>query len=334
MTQRKNHPFKKISDWFDSFTKSGQAEYQLDKHNIPEYKQIKQAHQLLLKEYVRAIAAVSRLSFFVGFHEIKLQKEGVLRRFAYLLLAYSPLRLLTWKPLVKLFIEAHVHDKLSELSIIYTQTAFLVAGSLFENSEYMSWLKQAKQECDELQQTLSSGRIFFDSLKAMSTFFFGLFLLAVGARSLGDLILGLFSNSLPSVNLALIVLVITILVFTMVYMYFFWDAAFAAKRVIFMGVGLEISEKHNIYVFENEVFKLLGRGKPREIPIDYLSQFVFQASVIFFLLWFQSQIDKFVSTIPNSISLPCFSASGIIMCLVLLGDVLLPWYKRFRQGYM
>lgn len=326
---------KKIANWFDSFTRSSDSEYQLGKYIIPDYQQLEQAHQLLLKEYVRAIAAVSRLSFFIGLHEIQLPAEGFIRRlFQLLFFKYSPLRLLQLKPLVQLFVEAHIQHKLSKLSIIYTQTSFLVQNSLSEKPEYLSWLRQASQDCKEFQQTLSSGKIFFDSLKFVATFIFGLFLAFAGANSLNEFLQRIISGTLPPTVITLFAYTVIMLIVVAPYIYLFWDSTFATKRAIFMGIGSEISKAHNIYVLENDLFKLLGRGKPKELPIDYLFQALFFLSGITFFWWLQTQLNKAISTIPNTIVLPCFSAISIIMCILLISDILVPWYKRYREGYM
>lgn len=326
--------FKKINIWFDIFVKKGREEYQLDKYFIPEHKELKQAHQLLLKEYVRAITATSRLSFFVGYNEIKIPKEGFIRRFLMLLLAkYSPFRLLILKPLVIFFVETHIAKKLSELSIAYTQITFLVQNSLVENSDYLLWLVKAKQECDEFKQTLSSGKIFFEYIKYLGTFILGLLLAIVGANTLGELTIKLLSNSIPKTTLMLFAPFIANLIVVIPYVYLFLESTFAAKRVIFMGIGTEISDKHNVYVFENEVFKLLGRSKAKEFPIDYFLQSVFNVSFIALFWWMQNEFEKAVSG-PNVIVLPYFSCISILFSLFLVFDVLVPFQKRYTQNYM
>ncbi len=333
--KRLPNPLKKFTNWLVSFTKTGVSEYQLNKYFVPEHQELERAHQLLLKEYVRAIAAVSRLSFFIGLHEIQVPPEGFIRRLFHLLLfKYSPLRLLQWKPLVQLFVEAHVRQKISQLSTIYIQTSFLIQNSLSEKPEYLTWLNQASQECKEFQQTLSTGKIFLDSLKFTTTFMFGLFLAFAGANSLNEFLQKLISNSLPPIVVTLFAFTLIMLIVVAPYIYLFWDSTFAAKRAIFMGIGSEISQSHNIYVLENNLFDLLGRGKPKEVPIDYIFQSLFFLSGIIFFWWTQTQFEKAFSATPNTIILPCFSGISVLLFFPFFTDVLLPWYKRYTQGYM
>ncbi|MBL8099034.1 MAG: hypothetical protein JNK81_07615 [Anaerolineales bacterium] len=326
--------YKKITNWFDSLLRKSREEYQLDKYFIPEYNQIKQAHQLLLKEYVRAITATSRLSFFIGLNEIKLPQEGLARRIFTLLLGkYSPIRFLALKPLVSLFVEIHISKKLLDLSIAYTQTIFLIQNSLAENLEYLSWLKQAKQECDEFRQTLPTGKLLLDTIKGFGTFVLGLILTIVGANSLSDFFLKLLENDLTQTGLKVFIFSTTTLLLGIPYIYLFLDSTFATKRLIFLGVGSEISEKHNVYVFENELYKLLGRGKSKEFPIDYSFQGVFQIGFILFFFYLQKEFEK-IAAGPNVIVLPCFSCIGLIFIVFLIFDVIIPWQRRASQKYM
>jgi hypothetical protein len=180
---------------------------------------------------------------------------------------------------------------------------------------------------------LSSGRIFLDTFKSLGTFTLGLIVALAGANSLSDLLLKFFSNTLTLMELKTIVFAVISFLLLVPYVYLFWDSTFAAKRVIFMGIGSEISEKHNVYMFENEMFKLLGRGKSKEFPVDYFSQAVFQLGSIAFFWWLQVEFEKAVSG-PNVIVLPWFSCFSVIIVLLLILDVLIPWQKRHLQGYM
>jgi hypothetical protein len=326
---------KKFLGRFDSFIKNSSDEYQLNKTFVPDYKEVKQAHQLLLKEYVRAITSVSRLSFFIGLHEVRLPREGFLSRFLYvLIMKFSPFRLLSWKPLVNLFVEAHINKKLGELSTAYAQSTFLIQNSLAENAEYLVWLKQAKSECDEFRQTLSSGKIFLDTLKYLGTIILGVFLTAIGASSINDFLIRIFSNSLTPETLILMAFSIAIFIVFAPYFYLFWDITFTVKRAIFMGIGSEISEKHNIYVLENSVFKLLGRGKSKEFPADYLLQALYLTLIIIFLWYAHFEIGKALQSDPNIIVLNCVGWFSLPFLFILITDIIIPWVKRYSQGNM
>jgi hypothetical protein len=233
-----------------------------------------------------------------------------------------------------LLVESHIHKKLTQLSVIYTQTAFLVQGSLVENSEYLVWLKQAKQECDEFRQTLSSGGNLIDILNKVGGSAIVLFLAVMGVNNNVELIRLLLSGNLSAEQIAQIILGLLFIGLIVFYFYLFSDSAFSAKRLIFTGTGSDISEKHNIYVFENEVFKILGRGKPKEFPIDYFGQSIFQISAVGFLFWMQGLLNRVTATVPNSINLPCFSCIGIIIAILFVGDVVSPLLKRYAQGYI
>ncbi len=328
---------KKYSKQLANFEQNREEEYQLDKYFIPELQKLKQASQLLLMEYVRALAVVSRLSFFINRNEVELPSDGLSRKsFNFLIGKYSPFRILYLRPLVNFFIEIHIHKKLSELSTIFVQTEFLVQNSLSSDDEYVEWLKHVKKQSDKFQETLSSGKIVLNTLKVIFTFIVGLLIAIFGASSLSDLLakILLLDLSVSPEIVKFAVSSITLLLTVLFYAYFFFDATFAAKRSIFLGIGTELSSNHNIYKFENDIFRLVGRGKSKELPVDFLTRFILFASFIAFLFWIQSQFNSTVGNAPNTIILPCFSILGIMMLFSLITDILIPWRKRYLKENM
>lgn len=181
--------------------------YKLSRSELPNLYKFKSAHRELLNGYVQALAAVSRLSFFVGIKEGRPVKAGLVQKILLIVFQgkFSPLRALVWRPMVKLYVEAHIYKKLKELKSIYIQEKYLDTSYNRESNGYIPWLNLAKVDCDQLIDTINPGRIVFDTIKLMLIPMINLLVAAWGASSFSDLGLRIASAEAPARGLEIVV---------------------------------------------------------------------------------------------------------------------------------
>lgn len=323
--------WEKINNYFTDVN----SEYKLVNTTNPELFQLKSAHQQLLQAYAESLNAVSRLSFLVKISEVRRDKEsatsGILQKLVWS--TFSPLRLFVWRPVINLYIEAHIYKKLKELTAAYTLAYFISHKNYLEEHKTYEWYEIAKKECEQFMQTLSFGRL---PSKLLNYFFFsvlGLVTVAWGASNLYDLAFKLLSASPPALPVILIgkFIVFTILLIPIVLV--FTEAAFFVKREIFLNINANKTYQESIYKLENSLFILLGRGKSREFPIDYSTLSFYFLMIIGYIWLFHLAISK----LPR--------AANVIICdytwclllpyiFILFIEVVLPWSKRVRDGEM
>lgn len=305
--------------------------YKLPSVDLPELYRLKTAHSELLQAYVESLAAVSRLSFLVGMDEVKPPKEGLISRIFRILFwgRFSPFRVLVWRPVIKLYVERHIYKKLQELKVIYTQSIFLVKPLSHTNEDYKGWFEKAKGECEELQRTVMSRNIFWEVFRYFVFILAGLSVTTWGATNLYDLLIKVMSS--PTLPQSIVVLgkfvVFTIFAFPLILT--FIDAAFTAKRAIFLNIRQ--IELNSVYDVENRLFNLLNRGKSREFPIDYSVAAFFYLVLIGFLWLFHLGISQ----LPHpsyAIVIDCTWCLLVPYVFLFFTDVIAPWWKREAKG--
>lgn len=312
------------------------SEFRLVSNPLPELYKLKSAHLELFQAYAESLAAVSRLTFFIRKTEVKPTPEG---KVASILLykiiwgSLSPLRLLIWRPVVSLYLQAHIHKKISELERGYTLAYFLLKNNQLEEKKVQDWLLVAKEECQRLLETVGAGKLVLSAtnffLIAILNFLFAIW----GANNFSDLLLKVFTSSPPVTLVAILGQIIIFTIFMLPFVLTFISAAFSVKREIFSHINAKVVNGRSIYQLENTLFDHLRTGKSKEFPIDF-SVTAFFYSIPMLVIWsfhvFVTESAKYTSTIPCDIFLclllPLFGMFGT--------DVLSPWIRRSQIGEM
>jgi hypothetical protein len=309
-------------------------EYKLTKFELPELYKLNNAHRTLMQAYVASLGAVSRLSFFVSINELQPPKESWLRRIIHFIVwgKISPFRLLIWRPAVKLYVESHIHKKMNELAIGYSQLSLLVPELHSEEAKYLKWLVKAKNECEQLTSTISSGKIFLNAINYVLFVIANLFVAAWGAANLFDLIIRLSLLQPPKIAVEIIGKFLVFTFLALPFILAFVDVTFYAKRVILLNIGIEEGQPA-VYKLENNLFSLINRGKTKETPLDLLIlSFYFWAILGF--LWLIHLLFVQASKVGNIVICDFTWCLIIPMILFLFTDVVLPWWKRSVDGDM
>jgi len=321
----------RIRDFLRSLFQGMNDGYKLSSAGIPDLYSLKDAHNELLQAYVKSLAAVSRLSFLVGMNEVNPPKEGLVSRIFRIIFwsKFSPFRLLVWRPVIKLYIDGHIYKKLQELRSIYTQSVFLIPSPFHIRDEYLAWLVKAKSECDEFRNTIVTRNIFVDVIKFFVVTLVGLSLAIWGATSLYDLLFKILSSPTPPPGFIVIGKLISLTIVVFPFILTFLDAAFAAKRAIFLNINNNASR--NVYELENHLFSLLNHGKSKEFPINYSVTAFFYLTLIGFL-WL---LHLAISQLPRpsyAIILDWTWCLLIPYVFLFFADVIVPWWKREAKG--
>lgn len=302
---------------------------------IPELYKIKSIHYELMRAYVESLATVSRLPLFVGMNEIRINKNVGFKHFILKLLwgKYSPLRLLVWRPVVSLFVEAHIHKKMRELITGYRQFKFVVFENYPINKDLLMWLDKAEGECRQLLETITSGKIFLDATKFVFSLFLNILIVAWGANSLFDLTISITSLKPPVQGTEFVGNLIILMFSAVLVLLMFVDATFATKRFIFSSINTNKKDVLNLYKLENELFTNLNRGKAKEAPIDlFVTAFYYLIyTITIWLLGSASQITIQAQG-SSEITRIHFTWCLIVPMIILwVKDIILPWQKRERE---
>jgi hypothetical protein len=177
-----------------------------------------------------------------------------------------------WRPFVQFVVEAHIKEKLNELSVNYVQLAMQLPDKR-EFSKLRSWLISTSSECKTLKDTLTTwknGQIIIAGavpilLGGISSWLGTDNLIAI----LPKLNSQLFQISILSNRIALTILLGVLL--SVAFLFSLLNFAFEGKRTIFLPYYLVKKldlRQDNIYATEDDLYKLIRRKKTPEFPID------------------------------------------------------------------
>lgn len=310
------------------------SEYRLVSTPLPELYKLKSAHQELLQAYSESLAASSRLSFFVKMNEVKPATEGwaigVFRKIIWA--SFSPLRLLIWRPVINLYLQAHIYNKLKELTAAYTFASFLPSITVDDEQKIHKWIPVAKEDCQRFMTALGLGKLLRETANLILLALVNILAAAWGANNFFDLVLKIPTSSPPIEVLVLFGKVIAFILLALPFTLTFIDAAFSAKRAIFIHINAH-KDQETVYKLENRLFELLGLGKAKEFAIDFAVIAFFYSILIAFIWSFHIAIAesaKYTSAIMCDISW-CF----LLPLIAMFGsDVIAPWVRRARNGEM
>lgn len=259
MKDKKNSVSNKLYEWVVKQSSMTDEVYRLSLYNkLPELKELKEVHSILLKRYVCAIKDAEKLSLFVNFYEYEkaLRKPSIGRLLLYILNKIPPFSMMTLKPVLIILIETHIKRKLKELENIYIQTKSATIYYDLNFKEYQDWLSTSIHECQEFSRTLEIS-------ENIKNFFISLINLLVITGISTVIFTGIANFLSSSLNIALLGIAIIFISITSVN---FFSYAFIAKRDIFL-----LSREDSVYFLENKLFRLLDRIKRLEWAIDYIS---------------------------------------------------------------
>ncbi len=222
---------------------------------------LKKNHYLLMVEYVNTLNQVSKLPFFVDSYQIL----GLPKKFLDgMILPRLLFKLLTWRFLVKFFVESHIKGKLIELKNSYIHIEQTIRVDENSNDKKIC-LKQTEEETVNFANTIISWQSAGWLISALGVIA-GIFVAASNANNIYDAILNLPFESI--FNFAGI----------LVFFFFFVSFSFDCKRSLFRpGSGFiwesimsqqQKESTRNLYLIEDRLFDLLGKAKNREFPID------------------------------------------------------------------
>ena len=299
------------------FIQAKEKELDLPAIVIPELDQLEKAHYDLLSEYVHVIGNSSRQPFFMSpiqkFH--LLNKWNLIRRLISLIFwSANPLRLITLRPLVTFLIQTHIRSKLGELEVAYVQMKYAITNDAKNKYEIQTWLDQAKSDCSQLKETISSGKIIGDTIKTIFISLIGLLLAFFGVSNIYDLIVKFSSTNIIVQYFWMILAIFLLLLSLVIYGAVIIRNTFDAKRSIFLSIGKE-NDKRTIYSLENNLFDLLDRRKSPEFALDYLTMAI---NIIFasgFFIFLSYMIDEATNKSVGKININCGWASVILLAL-------------------
>jgi hypothetical protein len=160
-----------------------------------------------------------------------------------------------------LFVEGHIRRKLKELSKAYL---YLSVKAAPDAKEIREWTKEVSELCEKLAGTLAS----WSSVKGLVKL---LWPLALGGLTAWLKVKDIW-GVLEKLDRQTYLTIYFILVFPAIYLFIFMSAAFSYKRAMFIP-GFDAHEQpyvpgspphSNVYLLEDRLFDLLGRGKMRE----------------------------------------------------------------------
>lgn len=311
------------------------SEYRLVSKPLPELYKLKSAHQELFQAYAESLAAASRLTFFVKMTEVKPANEGrVIGVFHKIMwVNFSPLRLLIWRPIVNLYLQAHIYNKMKELEAAYSIASFLPQSTMTEDKKTQEWFIAAKGDCQRLLATVGTGKLLRETINFLLLVTLNFLLAVWGANSYSEFIVKIFTSTPPADTLIMLGKVFVFIMFMLPFSLAFIDAAFSVKRAIFSNINAHKDHSKSIYELESILFEFLASGKSKEFPVD-LGVIAFFYTVLILIIWlfhlFITESAKYTNT----------RICDISWCLLLpflamfLSEVITPWIRRARNGEM
>lgn len=177
-----------------------------------------------------------------------------------------------FKPVVSFFVEWHIKKKIGIIIKTYARLEQTLDNSNSDNKKKIEWLKSTQDGLRKFIGTLST----FSSIENFfrSTWFFlsGLLIAYFGVSNIFELMVELYSVDYDPFFILKFAGRIFIII---VYLFIFIFPSFGYKRQhIFCEILLKPNENEekslNIYQVENNLFQILGKNKPKEIPIDFI----------------------------------------------------------------
>jgi len=250
---------------------------------ISNLKKLKQEHEKLLSGYGQILSDLSYLPLFVFPTRGKQLEEGKgLWRILHSILKILSFLFGMWslKPLTRFFIETHIKAKIQDIKTAYLQNAATIHS---RNKNYQAWSATASSQIETLAESLLSWKSLIEAAGSTIVTLGTFILTLLGLNNLADIapkLTALLSNikQIPVPNLlAYLIGLLVIAGFSINLI----DYSFTTKRKLF-----HFSTKgKTIYEVEDDLFRLLNRGKAREFPVETASQTIFaEISIIVFWL--------------------------------------------------
>jgi hypothetical protein len=280
-----------------------------------QFEEIKKAHHALMAEYVTVLNEVSKLPFFIDVYQVgeprplrhRFRSKSLTRTYnsalrLYFLLNAIGFRLFSNRYFLRLLVESHVKRKLEEIKIAYTQLSQSLPDEA-STSEFMSWLKNTRDTCNEFSGTLFS----WQSIPGLFTAFISF----LGSFGLSEAISQSFKSVLERIAAPLHVTeflatktepinpvttnpVEEIQQFpdawsSVRFLFYFLPLLaviflnYSCKRILFLHGENDHIKRRNVYETEDKLFAALGRGKSREFPIDLLAIIIFIIAIAYLL---------------------------------------------------
>lgn len=292
--------------------------------------ELKNAHQLLIQNYIRILKEVSRLRPLGGHGYWKELYGGDIS---------------VWRVYVRLFVEAHIRRQMSALSRLY----LLQQGLPALNSDQKNWLGEAHKSCEEMLSAIPSRQRVKLVLATVSPVVVGLLLARLGADNIYEAVVKAAASEEfrariePSRQNAFLVVYVFLaaLLFSLPF-----ATSFAYKRGLFFPRVRQLeatnwskrrSETHrkvrglpksnggtNVYEIEDELFQLLSFGKPKEPQVDVMITVETLVSAILAWVLFVVAAREELKTAESALSL--FAVAGI--CSLGIARALQVAYRR------
>jgi hypothetical protein len=322
-----------VENQIDRFILQIENNYDHSVSDLPSLFRIKNAHQNLLSVYVKNIIVANNLDFFVFIRPGNKVKSGTLfRKVLAFILHRSLFRLLTLRPLVSLFVETHIYQNLNKLEMMYSQLKYIIPSNHPEKREYLLWICQAKNECKEVRETISSINNYKNWLRSFGVYFIGVVFTIFGVSTFNELINKFANKGVSQEVIQTIIELFVLLLVLYVYGYIFIDSAFDTKRKIFLKSNLTKDDDKSCYKLENKLYNLIGRRKKKEFAIDIFSSILEKLLRVFIFSFFSYQLNQ-LYTFQEQPILVLFGW-GIVTLLVidLFKAQIIPWRKRFVEN--
>ena len=131
---------EKIKEYADTVVQDVVRRNTLLLPEIADLEKIQKAHHTLLKKYISVVTGVDRQPFFMPDSVITgIPRHSFWRNLFLIVSRYNPLRLINLRPFIVFAIEFHIHKKLKELEVGYTQFAYLIPADQDKRKSYIKW---------------------------------------------------------------------------------------------------------------------------------------------------------------------------------------------------
>ncbi len=253
-------------------------------------KNLKPAFQELIGYYMLAIETTGNLPFFVNIYGFGEQPKSTRLFGKYTTTIYEDFRgwsmsLLSWRPIMRLFVESHIRSKLDEFEIIFTQIGNVIPA---KNKKTKAWLLEQKILLDETKRSLQSWRSVRAGIYLFVTFILGLLFQLIGGNNIFKAVLIFINNSIATIpvnltSLSFLSNVLSIEFIALVLIAFF-TTPYLIKYQLFLETVNE--EGENIYKLEEKLHTLLGRRWETEFPVANLLFSIFHLVIFITVAYF------------------------------------------------